>query len=191
MSRSPHSPCLPPPCRTGSTPPSALSHLPTGLPPVPEPLAPDPSGHVVITMLHLASQAALFFPFLSCSLWFLPLLPLLTLTLFLNHIDHLRWASLVWKNKGSNNLLPLCPLLFIPGNKDMLQEPLLGAGGIKEDTPVSFVPFYSPHPLLKFLPHHWSVGGIFVFQSPEWEGHRGQFHDGWDSTMWLNLICRL
>lgn len=64
----------------------------------------------------------IFSPFLSCSFWFLPLLPLLNLTLFLICIDHFRWASLVWKNKHSNDLLPLCPLLFIPGNKDMLQE---------------------------------------------------------------------
>lgn len=63
----------------------------------------------------------IFFPFLSCSFWFLPLLPLLILTSFPIHIDHLWWAGWVWKNKGSNDLSSSLPTVVYPGSKDMLQ----------------------------------------------------------------------
>lgn len=114
--------------RMGSSLTSVLSCLSIPFPPQPvpklEPLAPDPS--VVITMfLCLASQAALF----CLSLLFWAVLSdssycfLFSLWLF-------SWFTLVIpdepayceKKKSSNGLLPLCPLLFIPGNKILLQE---------------------------------------------------------------------
>ena len=106
-----------PPCRIDSTLTWALSQLPKPSPP--QGLGPDPSGSTMIIGLILPPRLLYFSLFLSWSFSFLPLLPLLAWALFLIHIDHFRWGSLVWKNKCSNGLLPLYPLLFIPGSKDI------------------------------------------------------------------------
>lgn len=115
--------------RTGSSLTSVLSCIP-----MPFPLSqcpswshsPDLSGPVVTTMLLcLASLAALF----CLSLLFWAVLSDSSYY-FLFSLWLSDWFTLIIpdepayceKHKSSNDLLPLCPLLFIPGNKTLLQE---------------------------------------------------------------------
>ena len=90
--------------RTGSSLTSVLSCLPMPFPlsqcpswsHCPWPLWPCGDHHAPLSCFpgHFILPLP---PFLSYSVWFLLLLPLLTLTLWLIHIDYTRWASLLWK----------------------------------------------------------------------------------------------
>lgn len=127
--------------------------LPTFPPPQPvaklKSLVPDPSSVWKRSPDPIALSLLVWFFFFflplsfskSCFFWFLPLLPLLILTAFPIHVDHLRWAGLVCKNKGSYVLFPLC-LLFIPKIKERY-VPVFPPGW-KEGTHLTLPPSLSP-----------------------------------------------
>lgn len=145
---------------------------------------PDPSSLVVISSLNW-SQAALLVVFFFHVLKAVPFdsshfFLFSFLTAFLIHVDHLRWAGSVCKNKGFSDLFPLCPL-FIPKNTYMRLHPGIPAWhkGVRRRGYHSTLP---PSLILKFLPIHQHI----CFLKKRAKGKRKHVEgQGCNSIMWF------